>query len=227
VCGFSDAAAGAPKAFRWTAAGGLVSLGVLPQGSASQAYGIAGGAGTVTGSANGVGGPRAFRWTPSGGMQNLGALPTGVESGARAVSSAGSAVVGYSDTFFGLRAIIWTPTAGMKDVRELLTGYGVDTTGWTLLNAYGVSSSGLVMAGTGSSAAGQRGWIAKLPVLPCYANCDGSTIQPVLNVNDMLCFVDQFMKGNTAANRDGSTSAPVLSIGDFLCYQVKYTQGCP
>jgi len=30
---------------------------------------------------------------------------------------------------------------------------------------------------------------------PCYANCDGSTIAPILNVNDFICFQQQYAAG--------------------------------
>lgn len=33
------------------------------------------------------------------------------------------------------------------------------------------------------------------PVIACYANCDGSTTSPVLNVNDFICFVNTFVVG--------------------------------
>ena len=31
--------------------------------------------------------------------------------------------------------------------------------------------------------------------LTCYANCDGSTIAPVLNVNDFQCFLNAYAAG--------------------------------
>jgi reprolysin-like metallo-peptidase family M12B len=61
----------------------------------------------------------------------------------------------------------------------------------------------------------------------CYANCDGSSFPPILNVNDFLCFQNMYAAGNPAANCDGSTSAPILNVNDFLCFQNRYAQGCP
>lgn len=61
----------------------------------------------------------------------------------------------------------------------------------------------------------------------CYANCDSSTAEPVLNVNDFICFINKFAAGAPAANCDGSTAAPVLNVNDFVCYQTRYAQGCP
>jgi len=62
---------------------------------------------------------------------------------------------------------------------------------------------------------------------PCYANCDGSVIQPVLNVSDFLCFGNKYAAGDPYANCDGSTTPPVLNIADFICFQTKFAAGCP
>src|SRR5262249_19061775 len=61
----------------------------------------------------------------------------------------------------------------------------------------------------------------------CYANCDGSSNAPVLNINDFVCFQQRFAGGDTYANCDNSTSLPVLNINDFVCFQQKFAAGCP
>ena len=61
----------------------------------------------------------------------------------------------------------------------------------------------------------------------CYANCDGSTTAPVLNVNDFICFQQRFAAGSPFANCDGSTTPPILNVNDFICYQQKFAAGCP
>ena len=61
----------------------------------------------------------------------------------------------------------------------------------------------------------------------CYANCDGSTIAPVLNINDFICFQQKFAAGDSYANCDSSTAAPVLNVNDFICFQQKFAAGCP
>jgi hypothetical protein len=61
----------------------------------------------------------------------------------------------------------------------------------------------------------------------CYANCDCSTVAPVLNANDFQCFLNQFAAGDTAANCDGSTVPPVLNANDFQCFLNAYAAGCP
>jgi hypothetical protein len=69
----------------------------------------------------------------------------------------------------------------------------------------------------------------------CYANCDGSTTAPVLNVDDFTCFINAFAIGQTLphaqqvttyANCDGSTTAPALNVDDFTCFINGYALGC-
>jgi len=61
----------------------------------------------------------------------------------------------------------------------------------------------------------------------CYANCDGSTVAPVLNVSDFICFQTKCAAGDPYANCDGSTVPPVLNVSDFICFQSKFAAGCP
>jgi hypothetical protein len=60
----------------------------------------------------------------------------------------------------------------------------------------------------------------------CYANCDGSTAAPILNVSDFVCFQQRFAAGDSYANCDGSTAAPVLTVNDFVCFQQAFAAGC-
>ncbi len=61
----------------------------------------------------------------------------------------------------------------------------------------------------------------------CYANCDSSTIAPVLNVADFSCFLNAFAGGASYANCDNSTTAPVLNVADFSCFLNAFAAGCP
>jgi hypothetical protein len=61
----------------------------------------------------------------------------------------------------------------------------------------------------------------------CYANCDGSSIEPVLNVLDFNCFLSRFGAGEPYANCDGSTLEPVLNVLDFNCFLSRFAAGCP
>ena len=62
---------------------------------------------------------------------------------------------------------------------------------------------------------------------PCYANCDESTVAPVLNVGDFTCFLQAFASGDPYANCDGSTLAPTLNVGDFTCFLNRFAAGHP
>jgi probable HAF family extracellular repeat protein len=65
---------GRPRAFRWTASGGMQDLGTLG-GGRSEASGVSADGAVVVGWAyNAAGQERAFRWTVDGGMQDLGTL---------------------------------------------------------------------------------------------------------------------------------------------------------
>jgi hypothetical protein len=60
----------------------------------------------------------------------------------------------------------------------------------------------------------------------CYPNCDGSTVNPFLNVLDFNCFLNQFASGASYANCDGSTIPPVLNVLDFNCFLNSFSAGC-
>jgi len=64
-------------------------------------------------------------------------------------------------------------------------------------------------------------------VVPCYANCDGSTVQPVLNVSDFTCFLNMYAAADPYANCDNSTTPPILNVNDFICFTNAYAAGCP
>jgi hypothetical protein len=70
----------------------------------------------------------------------------------------------------------------------------------------------------------------------CYPNCDGSTVEPILNVDDFTCFINEYASAQSLpheqqlthySNCDGSTIAPVLNVDDFTCFINQYAQGCP
>jgi hypothetical protein len=60
----------------------------------------------------------------------------------------------------------------------------------------------------------------------CYPNCDNSTVAPILNANDFVCFLTQFAAGNLYANCDQSTVPPVLNANDFVCFLTQFAAGC-
>ena len=71
------------------------------------------------------------------------------------------------------------------------------------------------------------GYIFSVGACTCYANCDGSTAAPILNVSDFICFMNLYAAGDPQANCDGSTVAPTLNVADFVCFLNAYAAGCP
>lgn len=88
----------------------------------------------------------------------------------------------------------------------------------------------LIVAGdflsSGGVSAGRIARWACPPLATCYANCDQSTVPPVLNVNDFLCFINRFAAADPYANCDQSTMPPVLNVNDFLCFTNRFAAGC-
>ncbi len=68
---------------------------------------------------------------------------------------------------------------------------------------------------------------ATITLQACYPNCDASTVVPILNVNDFICFLNKFAASDTYANCDDSTTPPVLNVLDFTCFLNKFAAGCP
>jgi hypothetical protein len=63
-------------------------------------------------------------------------------------------------------------------------------------------------------------------VVVCYPNCDHSTSNPCLTVQDFGCFLNAFAAGDSYANCDGSTTIPVLTVQDFGCFLNSFAAGC-
>lgn len=106
------------RAFRWTAASGLVDLGLLPDPVDGYVgcQGMSDDGSEIVGDASEVSGRRAYRWTSTAGMTSIGVAGTYENSLANGVNSSGDAVVG--DCFNGWpglerEAFLWTTNAGM------------------------------------------------------------------------------------------------------------------
>lgn len=62
----------------------------------------------------------------------------------------------------------------------------------------------------------------------CYADCDGTTGQGVLDLFDFLCFQSSFVNGEAyACDCDETTGQGVCDLFDFLCFQSSFVAGCP
>jgi len=131
----------------------------------------------------------AFRWTSQGGLQTLPNLHAGT-----AISADGQTVAGFISGSPQANAAIWTPTLGAVNLNTYLPTIGISVTGWQLEYVMALSADGRVIAGRGWHNGVEEGWVVRLPS-PCYANCDGSTTAPILNVNDYVCFNTAYAAG--------------------------------
>lgn len=176
-------------------------------------------------------GDRAFRWTQAGGMQNLGVIPGMPHSYGNVISGDGLVVAGrckFNASNTPGRAFIWRAQTGMVDLNTWLPTQGVNLAGWVLTDATGLSYDGSALCGTGFYNGQERAFLIRglFGAATCYANCDGSTVAPALNVNDFQCFLNKFAAGDPFANCDGSTVPPVLNVNDFQCFLNKFAAGC-
>jgi hypothetical protein len=113
------------------------------------------------------------------------------------------------------------------------SGLGSGTSG--TVRAMTVWNNQLVVAGSffsagGLTSPGMAFWGCP-QAQPCYANCDGSTAQPLLNVADFSCFLQQFASGCSGPwpcypNCDDSTTPPFLNVADFTCFLRRFATGC-
>ena len=96
--------------------------------------------------------------------------------------------------------------------------------GLSLIGTIGQPDTGASTGGAFQCGGGFWGGSAAAP--PCYANCDGSTVPPILNVSDFICFQTKYAANDPYANCDGSTTVPILNVSDFICFQSQYAAGC-
>lgn len=166
IAGYSISASGL-EAFRWSSAGGLQGLGGLPSNSYtlhSEAMAVSPSGDLIVGFSRGdLGFYEASRWANVTDIQSLGRIPPSqYDTTARGICEDGSIVVGESNN----RAFIWTANQGMRDLKQVLSGdFGLDLTGWTLLEATDISDDGTTIVGraTRDGVSGYQGFIAVIP----------------------------------------------------------------
>jgi probable HAF family extracellular repeat protein len=134
------------RAFRWSAAKGMIDLGTMPAKDYFVAWGASGDGSVVVGSGD-VGGNEQFTepflWTSNTGMKKLGFLTGDSRGEALAVSKDGQVIVGYSANNLQTRAFRRGPDGVMRAL-DVLGEYSPTV-------AHAVSSDGSVVVGeTGS-----------------------------------------------------------------------------
>jgi probable HAF family extracellular repeat protein len=165
IVGYGQTSAANPEAFRWTAANGIVGLGVLPSGI-SIAGAVSADGSVVIGTDNGA--PSAsFRWTQADGLQVLTNAGQDMNSNAIAVSGDGSLVGGIDyDSPNGVSvkgAFLWDSVHGERLLKDILTGSGVDLSGWFLYDVTGISADGAIVTGEAVNADSEiEGFVANL-----------------------------------------------------------------
>ena len=96
------------------------------------------------------------------------------------------------------------------------------------VGALAVYNNELIAGGSFTTAGGQpAAHLARWGCAPCYPNCDSSTLAPILNINDYVCFNAAFAAGGSYANCDGSTAPPTLNVADFICFLNQFAAACP
>jgi hypothetical protein len=216
--------AGADHASLWTGtAASWVDLNP-PGAQRSIAYGAA--AGRQVGLVLMNGQEHAALWTGAAGtwvnLDPIGAVG-GIAYGAHGGMQAGVARFATG----GRRASVWSGTASSwEDLSTALTG------SWRYSEARAIWSDGTTLYVAGHAfnedLDREEAMLWTRPMAQgCYANCDASTVSPVLNVGDFTCFLQRFAAGESYANCDESTVPPVLNVGDFTCFLQRFAAGCP
>jgi uncharacterized membrane protein len=216
------------RAFRWTPAVGMRSLGALPgRTGPGRALGISSSGNVVVGQFD----FEAFRWTGPHGV-GLGFLPGHTTSMAFDVSSDGNRIVGYSlIDVLDPDAFLWTPDGRMRSLEVVLgVDEGLDLAGVDLLAASSISDDGQVIAGWGRRGASHVTWIADLREIPapdayqCYG-LETSRDSPKFEERE-VSLSDQFRETVQVVRKGRRLCAPVhvdgAEVSDpeahLLCY---------
>jgi uncharacterized membrane protein len=160
------------RPIRWTNAG-IEELSLLPGHQTGAAFGVSGDGSTIVGLS--IGGDSSWLQLPvrwRGLTLEPLAWPSTFTAGAAglATNHDGTVTVGVAIYAVGdlheFRAALWSPYLGAVDLNNYLSTLGIDTTGWVLEYARGVSADGRVIVGHGYLDGQTRGWVLTLPP-PC------------------------------------------------------------
>ncbi|NOG53772.1 MAG: PEP-CTERM sorting domain-containing protein [Planctomycetes bacterium] len=162
-----------PAAAYWNETDGWVSIGKLNGGSdglGAFATNVSTDGSIIAGNSSSTLVPfsyEPFIWSEANGMLGLGLLyPSDEMATVTGMTGDGSVVVGVSGQFSGPRfPYIWDATNGMRNLAEVLVNdYGLDLTGWILVEVLDVSLDGTTFVGYGTNPEGvTEGWIARIP----------------------------------------------------------------
>lgn len=125
-----------------------------------------------------------------------------------------------------LDAYIWTGAGIVADV-QLWTRDPSKNNGWILIGEENRRSAKRFGSRENELEGARPRLTVTYTVVPCEANCDGSTTAPFVNALDFACFLRRYQAGDPYANCDGSTTIPTLNAMDFACYLGRFAAGCP
>lgn len=213
---------GDSRAFTWSGGGALTLLPPLANGYQESATAV-NDSGVVVGFADDESEIylQPVRWTGGPPQALLSGVAGAVAGTANAINNHGDIVGDYFDAAFVRRAFLWR--AGVFTDLNSLMPPGAPFS--RLSAALDINESGQIV-GVGRGTDGRAHAFLLAPSAVCYANCDGSTTAPVLNVNDFVCFLNRFAAANPYANCDESTASPVLNVLDFACFLNRFAAGC-
>jgi len=191
------------QACQWVVGPTLIGLGGIP----SNALDISADGSVIVGVGNFGGTPEAFRITPFG-SHSLGRLPSAGSGNTefavpKGLCASGNVVVGEQLKPGLSEAFIWTISDGIRSLEDVLNNdHGIDTTGWTLMSADGVSGGGRLITGWGINPQGfTEAFAAFLPL--CRADTTTTNANPgdinhgvpdcTINGADLSYFVEQWL----------------------------------
>jgi probable HAF family extracellular repeat protein len=225
IVGQSDADNGA-VAFAAVDGNPMQALGLLPNSTESAANGVNDDGSVIVGFSTIPGATAATIWL-SGSPETLADLPGGFNfASAAACDDAGDTVVGRASGDNGIEAVVWR-AGTVQTIRQVLLDAGVNSVAsWTLTAAYGISSDGLVVCGTGINPSGNtEGWVATLPAQGgnCPADFNGDGFLDFFDYDDFVaCFEGSGTPGCDADfNGDG-----FVDFFDYDDFVGAFEQGC-
>jgi probable HAF family extracellular repeat protein len=148
----------------WTETSGVQGLGPLNEYTPT-ATDISGDGTTIVGTTA----AEHFRWSLADGVES-GNVQLG-ESSLSDVSSNHDASV-LAGTLDSGQAVVWDETHGWRYLVDALTSAGIDTQGWNLASATGLSSDGSLIVGFGEDQAmANQGFVVRLPLTVNLREC--------------------------------------------------------
>ena len=155
------------EAFYWSSQSGLVKLGGLyPSLPNSMALGTSHDGSVIVGQSSSLNGFQAYRWTEAQGMQSLWqALGRPRSSTAFSTSADGSVIIGKFSTEVDSSLFVLDDQLGMRTLETILSNdFGVDLTGWNLIEAIDISADGTTIVGWGRDPDDHtQAWVAVIP----------------------------------------------------------------